>query len=54
MVFCQGDTWRETLDDYVEQCRRCHCIDIPAEYKGAGSAEELTLKMAAAGEISNG
>ena len=53
MVFCQGDSWREALDDYVEECRRCYCSDIPKEYKGAGSAEELALKMAVAGEISD-
>ena len=52
MVFCQGDSWREALDDYVEKCRRWYCSDIPKEYKGAGSAEELALKMAVAGEIS--
>ena len=53
MVFCQGDTWREALDDYVKECRRCYCIDIPSRYKGANSAEELALKTAVAGEISD-
>ena len=54
MVFCQGDTWCEALDDYVETCKRCYCVDIPKEYKEADSVEELALKMAVAGEISNG
>jgi len=49
ITFCHGDTWREALDDYVAACR-WPGWRLPGEFE-ADSAEELVLKLAAAGEI---
>lgn len=49
MTFCHGDTWRQTLDDYVETCR-WGGMEIPDGIK-ADSAEELVMKLAVSGEI---
>ena len=44
VTFCHGNTWVETVEDYVKACRWQIAAGIPDRFK-ADSAEELALRV---------